>query len=60
MKKISLILISCLVTFATLFSPVTQAEENKNSENKVLNKDDVERVDLNQVQNLDATLKNTI
>ncbi|MFW3528599.1 hypothetical protein [Staphylococcus caprae] len=57
MKKISLILIYCLVTFATLFSPVTQAEENKTSKNKVLNKDDVERVDLNQVQNRDATLK---
>ncbi|MGV3174570.1 hypothetical protein ACEE10_12010 [Staphylococcus simulans] len=57
MKKISLILISCLVTFATLFTPITHAEENKNTENKVLKQDDVEKVNLNQVQNLDATLK---
>ncbi|MCY1565872.1 hypothetical protein [Staphylococcus pettenkoferi] len=58
MKKFLFLLIICLVTFATSFSPITQAKETKPSDNKILNKNDVEKINLNQVQNLDATLKN--
>ncbi|MGX0297697.1 hypothetical protein [Staphylococcus epidermidis] len=58
MKKFLFLLIICLVTFATCFSPITHAKESKPSDNKILNKNDVEKVNLNQVQNLDVTLEN--
>ena len=42
MKKILFLLIICLVTFATCFSPMTQAKDSTNT--KMLTKKDVKKL----------------
>ncbi|MFW3591230.1 hypothetical protein ACN9U3_10295 [Staphylococcus caprae] len=55
MKKILFLLIICLVTFATCFSPMTQAKDSTNT--KMLTKKDVKKINTNNVKNLDSVLQ---
>lgn len=54
-KKSIVFILSFLVVITTVFSPNTNAESNSNSQ---LNKEDLEKIDLDKVDNLDSALSN--
>lgn len=55
LKKSIVFILSALVIFTTVFSPNTNAESNSKSQ---LTDDDLEKIDLNKVENLDSALSN--